>query len=142
MSRSESPTGRGADGELSAYERTVLASWTDTHKKSALMLFILLSLTRRPSWSNEIHNFITNLTGGVLTVDEQSLHRALRRVESLNLITHSDQVAPGTGAKRKIYALTESGERVLAAYLDGPMSYLTTPLFQESAAAVRHSSTG
>ena len=60
-------------------------------------------------------------------MDEQSLHRALRRVEGLNLITHTDQAVTGTGAKRKIYELTASGERVLAAYLDGPMTYLDHP---------------
>jgi DNA-binding PadR family transcriptional regulator len=137
MSRSEPPGGRHAEVELSHYERTVLTSWTETHKKSALMLFILLALTRESGWSSQIRNFITTLTGGRLAVDEQSLHRALRRVEGLNLITHSDQPAPGTGAKRKIYELTDSGERVLAAYLNGPMAYTTTPLFLESAAAVR-----
>lgn len=122
---------------LSDYEHTVLASWTDTHKKSALMLFILLALVRESSWSSQIRDFITALTGGRLTVDEQSLYRALRRVEGLNLITHTDQAAPGTGARRKSYALTGSGERVLAAYLDGPLAYVTTPLFLDSAAAVR-----
>lgn len=106
------------------------------------MLFILLALSRQPGWSSQIRDFISNLTGGRLAVDEQSLHRALRRVESLNLIVHSDQAAPGTGARRKIYALTGSGERVLAACLAGPMSYITTPLFLDSAAAARHARAG
>lgn len=34
----------------------------------------------------------------------------------------------GTGAKRKIYELTASRERVLAIYLQGPMAYVNTEL--------------
>ena len=45
MSRSE-PAKDGVVVGLSDYEQRVLASWTDTHKKSALMLFILLALRR------------------------------------------------------------------------------------------------
>ncbi|WP_458781866.1 helix-turn-helix transcriptional regulator [Arthrobacter sp. D3-16] len=70
-------------------------------------------------------------------MDEQSLHRALRRVEGLNLITHSQESVAGTGAKRKIYELTASGERVLASYLQGPMAYVTNNLFQDVTTAAR-----
>lgn len=63
------------------------------------------------------------------------MHRALRRVEGLNLITHSQESVIGTGAKRKIYELTASGERVLAAYLQGPLAYVTSKLFQDATAA-------
>ncbi|MFF1252644.1 PadR family transcriptional regulator [Pseudarthrobacter sp. NPDC058329] len=136
MSRSE-PAAAGPDVELSDYERKVLAAWTDTHKKSALMLFILLALSEAPRWSGRIRDFITDLSGGYLAVDEQSMHRALRRVEGLNLITHSQESVAGTGAKRKIYELTDSGERVLAGYLQGPMAYATTKRFQEAVAAAR-----
>jgi DNA-binding PadR family transcriptional regulator len=132
MSRSE-PT---AD-ELSDYERKVLAAWTDTHKKSTLMLFILLALSEEPRWSGHIRSFIIDISEGHLAVDEQSMHRALRRVEGLNLITHSPESVVGTGAKRKIYELTASGERVLASYLQGPMAYVNTELFRDSTAAAR-----
>ncbi|WP_181037590.1 PadR family transcriptional regulator [Arthrobacter sp. ZGTC412] len=137
MSKSD-PAGVGPDLELSDYERNVLAAWTDTHKKSTLMLFILLALSQEPRWSGQIRDFVAELSGAYLAVDEQSMHRALRRVEGLNLITHSQESVAGTGAKRKIYELTASGERVLASYLQGPMAYVNTELFQNSIAAARH----
>jgi DNA-binding PadR family transcriptional regulator len=121
---------------LSSYERQVLNSWTETHKKSALALFILLALTQQPRWADQIRHFISELTGGLLVVDEQSLHRALRRVEGLNLIIHTQQPAPGTGARRKVYELTQSGERVLAAYLAGPLAYVDSPSFRQAADTV------
>lgn len=71
-------------------------------------------------------------------LDERAVvHRALRWVEGLNLITHSEESVAGPGAKRKIYGLTASGERVLAGYLEGPMAYVSTRLFQDRTAAVR-----
>lgn len=138
MSKSEPAAAAGPDFELSDYERKVLAAWTDTHKKSTLMLFILLALSQEARWSGQIRDFITDLSEAHLAVDEQSLHRALRRVEGLNLITHSQESVAGTGAKRKIYELTASGERVLASYLQGPMAYVNTKLFRDTTAAARH----
>lgn len=122
---------------LSDYEQKVLTAWTDMHKKSALMLFILLALTGQPKWSSQIREFIDDLSDGYLGVDEQSLHRALRRVEGLNLVTYRQESVAGTGAKRKIYGLTASGERVLAGCLEGPMAYSTTELFRDATAAAR-----
>ncbi|MUK00903.1 hypothetical protein GM708_02530 [Vibrio cholerae] len=127
----------GPDVALSDYERKVLAAWTDTHKKSTLMLFILLAVSGQPRWSGEIRQFITDVSDAHLAVDEQSMHRALRRVEGLNLIIHTLQPVAGTGAKRKIYELTASGERVLANYLRGPLAYMSTTLFHEATAAAR-----
>ncbi|MBZ2197308.1 helix-turn-helix transcriptional regulator [Occultella gossypii] len=135
-------TGPGpGPAELTDYESHVLASWTDTHKKSALMLLILLALVEGPGWSAQVRDFISGATGGRLAVDEQSLHRALRRVEGLNLITHAAQPAPGTGAKRKVYELTASGGRVLSAYLDGPLGYLSSPDYLGAVAVLRSTAT-
>jgi DNA-binding PadR family transcriptional regulator len=133
MSKSEAHPATG----LAPHEREILTAWADTHKKSALMLFILLRLHGRPGWSQDLRRFIDSCTDEHLGVDNQSLHRALRRLEGLNLITHDSRSAPGTGARRKIYSLTQSGERVLAALLRGPLSYTTNPLFLDTTAAAR-----
>ncbi|SDQ24268.1 PadR family transcriptional regulator [Actinopolyspora saharensis] len=122
---------------LSDYERQVLSSWSDTHKKSTLMLFVLLALTRGAAWSGDIQGFLAETSAGHLTVDEQSLHRNLRRLEGLNLITHTRRAAPGTGVRRKMYELTTSGERVLAAHLETTMSYLDDPGFLAAVRAGR-----
>jgi DNA-binding PadR family transcriptional regulator len=117
--------------DLTSYEQAIVNSWVDTHKKSTLVLFILLSLSAAPSWSGQLRVFIDELSDGHLRVDEQSLHRALRRLDSLNVITHTTEDAPGTGLKRKIYTLTQTGERILNAYLATTLSYARKPRFQE-----------
>lgn len=122
-------------GELSAYERQVLSSWSDTHKKSTLMLFVLLALASAPAWAGEIRLFLARASGGELSVDEQSLHRTLRRLEGLNVITHTAQSVAGTGARRKVYELTGSGARLLDAFLSTTMCYLVEPEFIDSVQA-------
>lgn len=115
---------------LTSYEQVIVDSWADTHKKSALVLFILLALSVEPSWSGQLRSFIDRLSDGHLGVDEQSLHRALRRLDALNVVTHTPEDVPGSGVKRKMYSLTQTGERVLNEYLETTLSYARTPLFQ------------
>lgn len=115
---------------LTSYEQVIVDSWADTHKKSALVLFILLALSVEPSWSGQLRAFIDGLSDGHLGVDEQSLHRALRRLDALNVVTHTPEDVPGSGVKRKMYSLTQTGERVLNEYLETTLSYARTPLFQ------------
>lgn len=115
---------------LTSYEQVIVDSWADTHKKSALVLFILLALSVEPSWSGQLRAFIDGLSDGHLGVDEQSLHRALRRLDALNVVTHTPEDVPGSGVKRKKYSLTQTGERVLNEYLETTLSYARTPRFQ------------
>ncbi len=125
---------------LSDDERQILALWSEIHKKSTLTLFILLALARAPGWSGDIAAFLVSNSSGHLSIDEQSLYRALRRLEGLNVITHSPRQVAGTGAKRKVYELTESGDRILAAYLATTMSYLDAPEFVAAVEAARGTS--
>ena len=65
---------------LTDYERQVLALWSDIHKKSTLTLFILLALARAPGWSRH-RGLPRQQFQRHLSIDEQSLYRALRRLE-------------------------------------------------------------
>ena len=117
--------------DLTSYEQVIVDSWTDTHKKSTLVLFILLALSIESSWSGQLRTFIDELSDGHLRVDEQSLHRALRRLDGLNVVTHTPEDVPSSGVKRKVYTLTQSGERILNAYLATTLSYTRNPRFQQ-----------
>ncbi|WGW13015.1 helix-turn-helix transcriptional regulator [Saxibacter everestensis] len=122
--------------DVTDFEAAMVASWSDIHKKSALMQFILLVLHEKPCWSAEIRDGISALSEGSLHVDEQSLHRALRRLAGNNLITFTSGPAPGTGARRKTYQLTQTGERVLRHYLQTTLSYARSSRYLEALAAV------
>jgi DNA-binding PadR family transcriptional regulator len=111
------------------YVDAVVASWTETHKKAALMLFVLLALRERPAWSGELTDYIANLTDGYIAVDPHSLHRSLRRLVGLNLITFIEDPVAGTGAKRKTYELTRTGEEVLSRLARKTLSYARSRRF-------------
>lgn len=111
------------------YVDAVVASWTDTHKKGALMLFTLLALHEKPAWSAELRSYITSLTAGHIDVDPQSLHRSMRRLVGLNLVTFTESAAAGTGAKRKTYELTQTGADVLRRLCGQTLSYARNPKF-------------
>jgi DNA-binding PadR family transcriptional regulator len=96
------------------------------------MLFILLALRDKPAWSAELTRYIEDLTGAHLAVDPQSLHRSLRRLVGLNLITFTEQAAAGTGAKRKTYELTKTGEKVLGQLARTTLSYTRNPRFVDA----------
>lgn len=114
------------------YAGAVVASWTDTHKKGTLTLFVLLALHERPAWSADLTDYITNLTEGHIVVDPQSLHRSLRRLVDLNLITFTEHSVVGTGAKRKTYELTQTGEDVLGRLARRTLSYARNPRYLEA----------
>lgn len=127
-----------SDGVDPSYVAALVDSWSQTHKKGALVMLVLVSLESGPAWSGDLHEAIASLTGGHLQVDDQSLHRALRRLEAHNVITHSAQPVPGTGAKRKVFELTRTGDAALREFLATTMTYATHPTFTALMASVQH----
>src|SRR5215475_10745581 len=98
----------GRDDE---YARKLLAGWEDVYKKGQLTLWVLLALKDGPKHMAEIKAFLERATNGTLTVDDQSLYRALRRYDETELADY--ETAPGNGPERKVYRLSKLGERVL-----------------------------
>ncbi len=102
---------------MSHYEQKLLAGWEEVFKKGQLTLWILLALRDCPKHMAEIKNFIHSATGGVLSVDDQSMYRALRRYHDVEMVGFTTE--PGdNGPDRKVYALTGVGAKVLDQFLD------------------------
>ncbi len=97
-------------------------SWTEMHKKSAVSFLILSALKTKNMWSKELVKWVQSTAGWELT--EHSLYRILRRMQKQGTIQqlHVESVA-GTGAERKIYALTTEGKAILAG-MKQELSYL------------------
>lgn len=89
-----------------------LNSWTETHKKSALLYVILAILKNQSMWSKDIQNKINAITGWDTT--ERGLYRSLQRMEKQGLLEHVKQNANRTGADRKIYKITALGHCLFA----------------------------
>ncbi len=100
---------------LGVYERKLLVAWEDIYKKGQLTFWIILSLKDGPKHMAAIKEAISRFTGGTITADDQSMYRALRRYQAADMLTFS--TVPGEGGpERKVYALTDTGRRVLGAF--------------------------
>jgi PadR family transcriptional regulator PadR len=98
-------------------ENKLLTAWEDVYKKGQLTLWVFLSLVDSPKAMADIKEFIASCTNGVISADEQSLYRALRRYTKAELIEFKEQ-AVRKGPNRKVYSLTPLGTQVTRAFLE------------------------
>lgn len=103
---------------LDEYERKVLDGWEEIYKRGLLTLWLLLAVRDQPRYAAEIAEFVDGHTNGTMTFDDRSLYRAMRRLKRLELVEDSEQAGARTGADRKYYSLTQTGEHVLDAFLE------------------------
>lgn len=100
-----------------AYKKDLLAAWEDVFKKGQLTLWVLLALKDGNKHMAAILDFVTQQSTGILTIEEQSLYRSLRRYHQTGIIEYV--TVPGNkGPARKEYALTELGKQVLQEFLE------------------------
>ena len=109
-----------------AYIDTLVAEWTDAHKKGLLSLWILLAISDSKKYAAQINEFMLTATKGAFEVKEQSLYRALRRFSAMGLVKITEEESPNSGPKRKYYELTTQGDAVLARFI----TINITPLHQ------------
>lgn len=70
-------------------------------------VLILTALKNKPMWSKELETWLSRVAGWEL--NERSLHRSLKRMADLGLITYKELGVPKTGANRKVYEVTKLG---------------------------------
>lgn len=89
----------------------LLSSWEETYKKGQLTLWIFLSLREGKKYVNEIKEFVEARSKGAISCEEQSLYRALRKYEHINVLAY--ELRKGNkGPERKYYYLTDMGEEL------------------------------
>ena len=95
----------------------LLQAWVETYKKGQLTLWIFLALREKPRYVSEIREFIEETTAGTILCEEQSLYRALRKFQQVEMVGF----APGkgnSGPDRKYYHLTPMGAEILNQFIE------------------------
>ncbi len=87
----------------------LLLSWENTYKKGQLTLWIFMALQDSKKYVEEIKDFIEKKSGGTISCEEQSLYRALRKYEHINVLAF-DLKDGNKGPARKYYYLTSLGQ--------------------------------
>lgn len=99
-----------------SYETQLLHGWEDVFKKGQLTLWIMLALKDGAKHTAEIKVFINKSTNGLLSADDQSMYRALRRYVSADLVSFAMKPSK-SGPDLKVYSLTETGLNVLDSFV-------------------------
>lgn len=100
--------------------------WEEVYNRGQATLWILLALLDGEKYAQEITLFITRATNGHLAIREQSLYRALRRFNSLGMLSYQKRPSPDAGPDRKYYRLTPDGEAVLKEFVTRHIAPLTS----------------
>ena len=102
--------------KLDTYQQNLLDGWEEVYKKSQLTLWIMFALKDGEKYMADIKEFILRATNGILSADDQSMYRALRRFHDVELVDFTTEAGDG-GPDRKIYKLTSTGSAVLKAFV-------------------------
>lgn len=99
------------------YEQKLLLAWEEVFNRGQLTFWVLLALREGPKHMAAIRDWLGEITSTPLTVEDRSLYRALQRFYDAEMISY--QTAPGErGPDRKIYTLSQTGERVLGEFIE------------------------
>lgn len=95
----------------------LLSSWEETYKKGQLTLWIFLSLKEGEKYVDEIKEFVETKSKGTISCEEQSLYRALRKYEVINVLNY--ELRKGNrGPERKYYFLTNLGKKLFNLFVN------------------------
>lgn len=94
----------------------LLEKWEEVYKRGLLSFWLLLLLHQRPSYPYEMGQAIADLSQGSISVDDNSIYRALSRFEDMGAVT-SEFRQSDVGPPRRYYSLTNRGVSLLAEFI-------------------------
>jgi DNA-binding PadR family transcriptional regulator len=108
----------------------LLNKWEETYKKGLLSFWILLLLYERASYPYEMSAEVAKISQGTISVDDNSIYRALNRFESVGIVK-SEFLESSTGPQRKYYSLTATGKTLLTEFIQRNIQVFETPSVSE-----------
>lgn len=104
----------------------LLNKWEETYKKGLLSFWILLLLYERPSYPYEMSGELAKISQGTISVDDNSIYRALNRFESVGIV-QSELQQSSTGPQRRYYSFTQKGLALLAEFIRRNIQVFSAP---------------
>jgi len=117
----------------------LLTKWEENYKKGLLSFWILLLLYERASYPYEMSAEITKISQDTISVDDNSIYRALNRFESVGIVT-SELQQSSTGPQRRYYSITDTGKTLLTQFIQRNIQVFETPSVSERIASVLQNS--
>jgi DNA-binding PadR family transcriptional regulator len=113
----------------------LLNKWEETYKKGLLSFWILLLLYERPSYPYEMSAEVVKISQGTISVDDNSVYRALNRFELVGIVK-SELQQSNTGPQRRYYSLTIKGKTLLTEFIQRNIHVFETPSVSERISAL------
>jgi PadR family transcriptional regulator PadR len=113
----------------------LLNKWEETYKKGLLSFWILLLLYERSSYPYEMSAEVAKISQGTISVDDNSIYRALNRFELVGIVK-SELQQSSTGPQRRYYSLTNKGKALLTEFTRRNIQVFETPFVSERITAV------
>lgn len=104
----------------------LLRTWEETYKKGLLSFWILLLLHERPSYPYEMSTIINSISQETISVDDNSIYRALNRFETIQIVK-SELQRSELGPQRRYYSLTNKGFLLLKEFIQRNIRIFETP---------------
>jgi len=117
----------------------LLTKWEENYKKGLLSFWILLLLYERPSYPYEMSAEVAKISQGTISVDDNSIYRALNRFEAVGIVK-SELQQSSTGPQRRYYSLTNTGKTLLTEFIQRNIQVFKTPSVSERIATVLQNS--
>lgn len=117
----------------------LLSKWEESYKKGLLSFWILLLLYERSSYPYEMSTEVAKISQGTISVDDNSIYRALNRFESVGIVK-SELQQSNAGPQRRYYSLTQKGNALLIEFIQRNIQVFETPAVAERIAAVLQTS--
>jgi PadR family transcriptional regulator, regulatory protein PadR len=108
----------------------LLNKWQETYKKGLLSFWILLLLYERSSYPYEMSAEVSKISQGTISVDDNSIYRALNRFESVGIVK-SELQQSNTGPQRRYYSLTNNGKALLTEFIQRNIQVFGLPPVEE-----------
>jgi PadR family transcriptional regulator PadR len=94
----------------------LLAQWEETYKKGLLSFWLLLLLSQRKAYPYEIKAAIAELSQHTISVEENSIYRALKRLAQSGILNSEVQQSKN-GPDRRYFSLTDLGRDLLNRFI-------------------------
>lgn len=95
----------------------LLDQWEEVYKRGLLSFWMLLLLDEREMYGYEMGEAITAISKGTMSVDDNSIYRALRRFADAGLVA-SEKRSSDQGPPRRYFWLTGLGRTLLAHFIE------------------------
>jgi DNA-binding PadR family transcriptional regulator len=104
----------------------LLDSWETTYKRGLLSFWLLLLLEEQPAYAYEISGMLHEASRETMSVNDQSIYRALSRFEDMGLVETIMQPSD-IGPSRKYYHLTGEGRQLLSRFIERNLLVFQSP---------------